>query len=111
MITDAAIKAVAKAMALTMDQTHVDGLIAHEVLEQFKAPVVRIDEELKKAKKNPRVTVQVSLYDMTDDEFLTWVVTQIDGIDNRNRLRFRMFLLAGLQQLCGLKDLHWKTGA
>ena len=71
------------------DQVSSVGLISADVLKEFE------------------VTKNTSLYDVTDERFLNWIVEKIGGIDSLNRLRFRMFLLASIEELTNLKNVHW----
>jgi hypothetical protein len=89
-----------RAMDKVMEQTDSLGFVSSQALRSISAPVTR-----KVNGKNKRI--DVTLEEMTDDEFSVWISEKLEGIDCKNRLRFRLFMLAGLDDLKAVSKIHW----
>jgi hypothetical protein len=83
------------------EQVGENGLVATDALEMVTGTVMR------KAGGKARA-LQVTLLEMTDGEFLLWVIAQLDGLDVTTRLRFRLILLDLLEGLREIGATHWR---
>lgn len=91
------------AMDAVMAQIDAKGLIRITALKHVQCKVTRKDPETKK-----NHAVMVTLYELDDAEFIKWMLTQLEQIDSRNRLRFRLYILFGMANLGKFRDIHWK---
>lgn len=60
--------------------------------------------------KRGKEKIPVDGIEVTDKEFLEHVVARLEGLDVRNRLRFRAALVDAFEYLRGVKATHWTSG-
>ncbi|MBN1628165.1 MAG: hypothetical protein JW990_00225 [Thermoleophilia bacterium] len=49
-------------------------------------------------------------YDVTDDQYVAWLVKELDGLDGCTRLRFRIVTLGIIDDLRRIRETHWAPG-